>query len=113
MSQGRTARETQLWEMQLTSSYPHFGEGPPLKGLNKEDGIQQGKSWEASEMRQLVLLMQEDGLKTQESPGSGGWRRPASRPRHCPQVGAPTVRTRRSAGRPSLKAKSGRGDLKG
>lgn len=44
MSQERTARETQLWEMQLTSSYPHFGEGPPLKGLNKEDGIQQGKS---------------------------------------------------------------------
>ena len=51
MSQGRTARETQPWEMQLTSSYPHFGEGLPLKGLNKEDGIQQGKSWEASEMR--------------------------------------------------------------
>lgn len=39
MSQERTAQETQLWEMQLTSSYPHFGEGLPLKGLNKEDGI--------------------------------------------------------------------------
>lgn len=44
MSQERTARETRLWEMQLTSSYPHFGEGLLLKGLNKEDGIQQGKS---------------------------------------------------------------------
>ena len=28
MSQEGTAGETQLWEMQLTSSYPHFGEGP-------------------------------------------------------------------------------------
>lgn len=43
MSQERTARETRLWEMQLTSSYPHFGEGLLLKGLNKEDGTQQGK----------------------------------------------------------------------